>query len=72
YNSWADSNRLIVLYPQTVPRHGPAFGSLKWITNPFSCWDWWGYTGRDYSTRHGVQIKAVRAMLERLAAPREQ
>ena len=71
YNAWADSNRLIVLYPQTVPRRGPALGSMKWINNPFACWDWWGYSGDDYPTRHGVQIKAVRAMLEKLARPRE-
>ncbi|EXI69118.1 MAG TPA: poly(3-hydroxybutyrate) depolymerase [Candidatus Accumulibacter phosphatis] len=71
YNRWADSNRLLVLYPQTVPRHGPAIGSWKWISNPFACWDWWGYTGSDYPTRDGLQISAVRSMLERLAAPRQ-
>jgi len=71
YNRWADSNRLLVLYPQTVPRHGLAVGSWKWISNPFACWDWWGYTGSDYPTRDGLQIRAVRAMLDRLAAPRQ-
>jgi poly(3-hydroxybutyrate) depolymerase len=71
YNRWADSNRLLVLYPQTAPRHGPAFGSWKWISNPFACWDWWGYTGSDYPTRDGLQIRAVRAMLERMAEPRQ-
>jgi hypothetical protein len=29
------------------------------------CWDWWGYTGPGYR-----QIRAVRAMLDRLAQPR--
>ncbi len=71
YNAWADSNRLIILYPQTVPRRGPALGSMKWINNPFACWDWWGYSGDDYPTRHGVQIKAVRTMLEQLAKASE-
>jgi poly(3-hydroxybutyrate) depolymerase len=66
YNGWAESNRLIVLYPQTVPRSGVASGSLKWIYNPKGCWDWWGYSGIDYHTRDGVQIKAVHAMIERL------
>jgi poly(3-hydroxybutyrate) depolymerase len=71
YNTWADNNRIIVLYPQTVPRRGFAFGSWRWVANPYGCWDWWGYSGNDYATRDGLQIKAVRAMLERLAAPRQ-
>lgn len=71
YNAWADSNRLIVLYPQTVVRNGFAAGSWKWLYNPKGCWDWWGYSGIDYHTRDGVQIKAVRAMIDRLGATRE-
>jgi hypothetical protein len=71
YNRWADSNRIIVLYPQVEPRYGLALGSWQWLNNPFGCWDWWGYSGSDYATQGGVQIKAVRAMLERLAAPRQ-
>ena len=55
---WADTNRLIVLFPQVDP--GPL--------NPQGCWDWWGYTGREYLTRSGPQIVAVRRMLERLSA----
>lgn len=66
YNEWAESNRLIVLYPQTVQRSGFAGGSWKWVYNPKGCWDWWGYSGIDYHTRDGAQIKAVRAMIERL------
>ena len=71
YNDWADSNRIIVLYPQTVPRFGLAMGSWKWLHNPFACWDWWGYSGADYPTRDGRQIAAVRAMIDRLATPRQ-
>ena len=70
YNAWADSNRLIVLYPQTVVHNGFAGGSWKWLYNPKGCWDWWGYSGIDYHTRDGVQIKAVRAMIDRLGAAR--
>lgn len=70
YNAWADSNRLVVLYPQTVPRYGPALGSRLWINNPFACWDWWGYSGSNYHTRDSLQIKAVRAMIEKLTMPR--
>ena len=69
YNGWAASNRLIVLYPQTTARSGFAFGSTKWLLNPKACWDWWGYTGSDYHTRDGVQMRAVKAMIEALGAP---
>lgn len=56
---WADTNRLIVLFPQAEAS----------ALNPQGCWDWWGYTGRDYLTRKGPQIVAVHRMLERLASP---
>lgn len=67
YNEWAGTNRLVVLYPQTAPRYGWGAGSSKWVFNPRACWDWWGYTDGSYATRDGVQIRAVRAMLEALA-----
>jgi len=64
YNGWAASNRIIVIYPQTTARAGLALGSTKLILNPKGCWDWWGYTGSDYHTRSGVQMRAVRAMID--------
>ena len=72
YNRWADTNRLIVLYPQTISRTGWGMVGLQWsfVYNPRGCWDWWGYTGSQYMTKAGPQIAAVRAMLDRLAAPR--
>ena len=48
-NNVAESNHLIVLYPQAVPTK----------QNPFGCWDWWGYTtpnSLDYATLKGPQI----------------
>ncbi|MEQ1711628.1 MAG: poly(3-hydroxybutyrate) depolymerase [Hyphomicrobium sp.] len=57
---WADTNKLIVLFPQTA---SAAF-------NPQGCWDWWGYTGRAYLTREGPQIEAVHRMLRRLGSQR--
>lgn len=64
YNRWADTNRLIVLYPQAIAR-------IFWIYNPRGCWDWWGYTGSAYATRQGPQIRAVLAMVQRLSEPRK-
>ena len=65
YNGWAEGNALIMLYPQ-VKASWSAFAF-----NPRGCWDWWGYTGPAYHTKDGAQIRAVRAMLERLSAPRK-
>ncbi|HEU0289740.1 MAG TPA: depolymerase [Burkholderiales bacterium] len=70
YNRWADSNRLVVLYPQAIARYG--WGPWPWPTsfmfNPNGCWDWWGYTAAGYHTKAGPQIRAVKAMLERLGS----
>lgn len=60
YARWADSNDIVVLFPQTAATP----------LNPQGCWDWWGYTGGDYLTRKAPQITAVYRMLERLAGPR--
>jgi len=72
YNRWADANRVVVLYPQTVARSGWGARGWRWsfVVNPRGCWDWWGYTGSRYHTKRGAQIRAVRAMLDRLGAPR--
>ena len=61
YNRWADTNALVVLYPQAIGRYSP------FVFNPRGCWDWWGYTGARYHTKNGAQIRAVAAMLDRLA-----
>ncbi len=70
YNRWADSNAIIMLYPQTITRYGFGGWPLTFVYNPNGCWDWWGYTGADYHTRNGAQVRAVQAMLDRLAQPR--
>lgn len=65
YNAWADANRVIVLYPQANPWIRLADPSQ--ITgNPKGCWDWWGYSGANYLTRNGKQMKAVRDMIGRV------
>jgi hypothetical protein len=74
YNRWADSNRIIVLYPQTIARNGPGAGGggFGFLYNPRGCWDWWGYSGPAYHTREGPQVRALKAMIDRLAATRER
>ena len=61
YNRWAESNRIIVLYPQVVPTES--------AVNPRGCWDWWGYSQADFAIRSAPQMAAIRAMVERLTAP---
>jgi poly(3-hydroxybutyrate) depolymerase len=72
YNRWADTNRLIVLYPQAIARFGVGYadGRFSYVYNPRGCWDWWGYTDAQYATKAAPQIRAVLAMVERLGAPR--
>jgi hypothetical protein len=64
YNEWADTNRLIILYPQTIVGN-PATDPFTPL-NPFGCWDWWGYTNFNYAVKAGRQISTIKAMLDRL------
>jgi poly(3-hydroxybutyrate) depolymerase len=54
FNEWAESNRLVVAYPQIE----------KSLFNPKGCWDWWGYTDEDYDLRSGKQVAGVAAIIE--------
>jgi len=56
YNRWADSNNMIVLYPQT---------SQAAVNG---CWDWWGYDSARYDEKTGPQMAAVKAMVDRIAS----
>ena len=68
-NEWADSNRIVVLYPQArsvgvrdfpTPRPTDIFN-----INPSGCWNWWGYAYDDrYLFKDGVQIAALWAMVQ--------
>lgn len=66
YNEMADSNGIIVLYPQI---------KMNKATNPQGCWDFWGYSSGgkapDFYKKSAVQMSAVKAMIDRLAAPRQ-
>jgi poly(3-hydroxybutyrate) depolymerase len=67
YNEWADTNDIIVLYPQ-AKRSAPMFaGWMILDRNPNGCWDWWGYDDAGYATRKGSQIAAIRKMIDRIA-----
>lgn len=55
-NEWAETNNIIVLYPQISK-------SELFPSNPEGCWDWWGYTDSNYSNKNGAQLKFVEAMI---------
>ncbi len=67
YNEIADTNKIIVLYPQvqnTIPM------------NPQGCWDFWGYSNENQSkpnfyTKDAPQMSAIMAMVKRLGEPRQ-
>lgn len=61
YNEWADTNNMIVLYPQTV-------ATTVTPLNPNGCWDWWGYQGGDYAVKSSYQITAIKGMIDKIAS----
>jgi len=67
YNGLAEANRIVVLYAQAAPLTRGWFGLPLLWPNPKGCWDWWGFTGRDYAERSGAQPRAIKAMIDRLA-----
>jgi hypothetical protein len=48
-NEWAESNNIVVIYPQTISTSNNLPG----------CWDTWGMTGTNFSVQAGLQMKLV-------------
>jgi poly(3-hydroxybutyrate) depolymerase len=69
YTRWADTNRIIVLFPQTkvdnTARSTPTSGT---VANPNACWDWIGWYGSNFARKAGTQVAAIKAMVDRLAS----
>ena len=61
YSKWADTNSMIVLYPQTKKSEFAP-------SNPNGCYDWWGFAGKDYDVQSGDQMSGVRKMIERITS----
>lgn len=61
FNTWAEANNIVVVYPYAVPNQA--------LSNPNACWDWWGYTDPSaseiqYTVQEGVQIKFVKSIVD--------
>lgn len=59
YNKWADTNNIIILYPQTAPSS---------TGNPNGCWDWWGYDDPNYAKKSGRQMVAIKGMVDKVTS----
>jgi poly(3-hydroxybutyrate) depolymerase len=57
YNAWADTNRILVLYPQAAPVP---------LANPNACWDWFNYDDIRFAQKSGRQMAALKRMVDRL------
>jgi poly(3-hydroxybutyrate) depolymerase len=70
-NEWADSNDIIVLYPQAHTVSSKDFTTKKltdgFEINPEGCWNWFGYSYDDrYPLKDGVQVTAIYGMVRRI------
>ena len=54
-NEWAESNSIVIIYPQLTVTDG----------NPEGCWDFFGYTGRNYNTNEALQIQIVHSISQK-------
>ncbi|MBV8634672.1 MAG: fibronectin type III domain-containing protein, partial [Burkholderiaceae bacterium] len=69
YNRWADTNNIIILYPQAIADNTthstPGNGSLS---NGNGCWDWIGWYGSNYDEKPGVQMTAIVKMVNQITS----
>ncbi|MEX3789236.1 prolyl oligopeptidase family serine peptidase [Paraburkholderia sp. BR14374] len=62
-NEWADTNKLVVVYPDTFASSAPG------PTNPNACFDWWGYSNQydpNYALKSGLQMSVLYGMVQRV------
>ena len=57
-DSYADTNHLVLLYPQAIASVFPV--------NPQGCWDWWGYDGPNFAVKSAPQMVTIMNMVRAL------
>ncbi|MET0518290.1 MAG: hypothetical protein ABW005_05580 [Burkholderiaceae bacterium] len=69
YTRWADTNKIIVLFPQTrVDNSSHPTSASGSLANPNGCWDWTGWYGTNFAQKAGTQQAAIKAMVDRLSS----
>lgn len=58
-NEWADTNNIIVLYPQAT---------TMGLVNPLGCWDWFAYTGLNFVLKSAPQMQAIMGMVSQITS----
>lgn len=69
YTRWADTNNMIVLFPQArvdLTMYPTVASNMQ--NNANGCWDTVGLYGFNYAQKSGVQLAAIKAMVDRLSA----
>lgn len=54
YNKWADTNDIVILYPQA------GSSSIR------GCFDWWGYDDPNYAKKSARQMQAIKKMVDKI------
>jgi poly(3-hydroxybutyrate) depolymerase len=69
YTRWADTNSIIVLFPQTkVDNTSHPTADSGSLANANGCWDWIGWYGNNFAQKGGVQMAAIKAMVDKVSS----
>ena len=69
YTRWADTNNIIVLFPQAqadLNTYPTVASGMQ--NNANACWDTVGFNGFNYAQKSGTQLSAIKAMVDRLSS----
>lgn len=69
YDKWAETNNLIILFPQTYPdsvMHSTPASYMS--SNGNACWDFVGWYGDDFQSKSGKQLSTIYKMIERITS----
>jgi chitodextrinase len=68
YNRWADTNNIIIVYPQAVSTLTGSSGTGISLPNMNGCWDWIGWYGNDFDVKSGKQLSTMKKIIDRIVS----
>lgn len=69
YNKWADTNKIIVLYPQVkADNTSHSTWSSGSLANPNGCWDWIGWYGANADQKGGTHMAGIVGMVNKITS----